>query len=57
MRLTPIPEHLIKALEARFPPMLPTPHNTLAEVMFAAGQRDVVRLLRQEFNDQTSRNT
>lgn len=53
-RLPTIPKHLLTALEGRFPPLAVTSSMTHAEIMYAAGERNVIRLLRQTWEEQNN---
>lgn len=46
-----IPPELIEYLEAAFPPVDPTPSDTLAELHFRGGQRSVIRFLRRKLTE------
>lgn len=50
-----VPKDLIEWLEAAYPPTIPQPEQTHAEVLFYAGMADLVRKLRLIHNDQHER--
>lgn len=47
-----IPQDLLEELEERFPERTPTLHQSIDEIRFQSGQRDVIRFLRDQFNRQ-----
>jgi|LakMenEpi03Aug12_release.lakeMendotaPanAssembly.Ray.scaffolds.fasta_scaffold2204621_2 hypothetical protein len=51
-RFPPVPEVLLKELEFRIPEKCPELSFTDREVWFYAGQRALVRLLREKFREQ-----
>lgn len=51
-RFPPVPEVLLKELETRIPEKCPELSFTDREVWFYAGQRALVRLLREKFREQ-----
>jgi hypothetical protein len=51
-KFPPVPEVLLKELESRIPEKCPELSFTDREVWFYAGQRALVRLLREKFREQ-----
>ena len=47
-----IPEALLEELERRFPERSARPGDTIEDLFFKGGQRDVIRFLRGQFNIQ-----
>ena len=56
MKQPTVPKALLEYLEATFKAPLPTPKNTLNEVMYQAGQRQVVEHLRHLYTQQEESN-
>lgn len=50
-QLPEIPPRLVEALERRFPVVNPRPTDTHSHIMYVAGQRSVVELLRRALNE------
>lgn len=48
----PIPKDLLEYLEARHPEHFATPGDTLDSLMFAGGQRELVKWLRHIYEEQ-----
>jgi hypothetical protein len=52
LRFPPIPKDIIDALNERFPERSASLGEKIEEIMFKAGQRDVIRFLNAQFDEQ-----
>ena len=56
IRFPPVPEELLKALEATFPDRLPAAPTSSERVAELVGQQQVIRLMRRHYNEQNNIN-
>ncbi len=45
-------DKVLEELQHRFPPITPTPINTLSEIMYQAGQRSIVEWIEQRLKQE-----
>jgi hypothetical protein len=46
-------ERLLEELEDVFPPLNPTPETSLNQIMYRAGQRDVLEWIKNKLDEET----